>query len=74
MAVSSCLQDAVINSATMIGKYLNKLELNRQCLPRRVKDTKMSEIENTSHDINVMRLIPVSGIEMEPWVAACIMR
>ena len=40
----SCLQDAAINSVPMIGKYINKLELYRQCPPRRVKYTKMSEI------------------------------
>ena len=64
----SCLQDAVINSTPKIGKYINKLELYRQCPPRRVKDTKMSEIENISCVRNVIRVTPVSGIEREPWV------
>ena len=33
----SCLQDAVINSAPRIGKFINKQELYRQCPPRRVR-------------------------------------
>ena len=36
----SCLQDSVITSAPRIGKYINKLELYKQCPPRRVKYTK----------------------------------
>ena len=72
--MSSCLQDAVINSAPRIGKYINKLELYRQCTPRRVKDKKMTEIENTSCVINFMRVTPVSGIEIEPWGEASILR
>ena len=70
----SCLKDAVINSASRIGKYTNKIELYRQCPSRRVKDTKLSEIESTSCVRNVMRVTPVSGIKREPWVASCIMR
>ena len=70
----SCLQDAVNNSVPRIGKYINKLEFYRQCPPRRVKDTKMSEIENNSSVRYVMRVTPVSGIEREPWGAACILR
>ena len=70
----SCLEDAVINFTPRIGKYINKLELYRQCPPIRVKDIKMSEIENTSCVINFMRVTPVSGIEREPWGAACIIR
>ena len=57
-----CLKDAVINPTPSIGKYINKMELYRQYPPRRVKDTKTSEIENTSHLWNVMT--PVSGIEI----------
>ena len=30
LTTSSCLQDAIINSAPRIGKYTNKLELYRQ--------------------------------------------
>ena len=67
-----CSKDAVINSAPRIGKYINKLELYRQFPPRRVEDTKMSEIENTSCVRNFMRVNPVSGIEREPWGAAII--
>ena len=55
----SCLQDAVINYAPSIERYINKLELYRQCPPRRVKGTKMSETENASCARNVMRVTPV---------------
>ena len=74
LTMRSCLQDAVINYAPRIGKYTNKLEFYRQCPPRRLKDTKMSGIENTSFIINFMGVTPVSGIEREPWVAASILR
>ena len=70
----SCLQDAVINYYPRIGNYIDKLELYRQCPPRIVKDTIMSEIENTSYVRNVMRMTPVSGIEKEPWGAVSILR
>ena len=67
LTMSSYLQDAGINYAPGIGKYINKLELYIQCPPRRVKDTKMYDIENTLCVRNVMRVTPVSGIEIEPW-------
>ena len=41
LSMRSCLQYSVINYAPRIGKYINKLELYRQCPPIRVKDTKM---------------------------------
>ena len=41
-----CLQNAIINYAPRIEKHINKLELYNQCPTRRVKDRKMSEIEN----------------------------
>ena len=44
LMMRSCLQDAVINSAPRIEKYINKLKLYRKCPPRRVEDTKISEI------------------------------
>ena len=59
----SCLQDTVINSFPMIGKYINRLEFYRQCPPRRVKDIKNSDIENTSCVRNVIIVTPVYGIE-----------
>ena len=62
LTIRLCLQYAVINFAPRIGKYINKLELYRQCPPRRVKDTKMSEIKNNSCVRNVMRVTPVSII------------
>ena len=48
-------------------------ELNRQLPPRKVKDTNISEIENTSCVRNVMEVNPVSGIERKPWGASCIL-
>ena len=40
LTMRSCLQDDIINSASRIGKYINKLEFYRQWPPRRVKDKK----------------------------------
>ena len=74
LSMHSCLEDAVINYAPRIGKYINKHEFYRQCHPRGMKDTNISEIENTSSVRNVMKVTPVSGIEREPWGAACIPR
>ena len=73
-SMRSCLQDAVINSAPRIGKFIDKKELYRQCPPRRVKDSNISEIENTSCVRNVMEVTTVSGIERVPWGAASILR
>ena len=74
LSMRSCLQDAVINYVTRIGKYIDKQELYRQCPPIKVKDTNISDIENNSCARNVMKVTPVSGIEREPWGAACIIR
>ena len=41
----SCLQDAAINSAPRIGKFINKEELYRHCPPRRVNNSHISEKE-----------------------------
>ena len=35
----SCLHDAIINAAPVIGGGIDKFELYRQCSPRRVKET-----------------------------------
>ena len=40
----SCLKDAVNNCAPRIGKCINKQELYRQCPPRILKDSHISEI------------------------------
>ena len=74
LTMGSCLQDAVINSVPRIGKYINKLEFYRQCPPRKLKDKKMSDIENTSCVKNVMTVTLVSGIEIEPLGTASILR
>ena len=74
LSMRSCVQDAVINSVPRIGKFINKQELYRQCLPRRVKDSNISEIENTSCVRNFMKVTTVSGIEQVAWGAASIMR
>ena len=70
----SCLQDDVINSAPRIGKFINKQELYRQFPPRRVKDSHISEIENTSCVRNFMNLTLLSVIEQVSWGAASILR
>ena len=44
LKMRSRVQDAVINSALRIGKFINKQKLYRQCPPRRVKDSHISEI------------------------------
>ena len=64
LTMSSYLQDAVVNSASRIGKYINKLELYRKCPPRIVKNAKISEIENTSCVRIFMKVISVSIIEI----------
>ena len=65
-SMRSYLQDAVINSAPRIGKYIDKQELYIQCSHKKVKDTNIYEIENTSYVRNFMKMTPVSGIEIEP--------
>ena len=63
LKMRSCLQDAVIYSAPRIEKNINKQELYRQCPPRRVKNSHISEIEDSACVRNVMNTTPVSGIE-----------
>ena len=41
--IRSCIHYAIINAAPRIGGEMEKLELYRQCTPRRVKDTHMKE-------------------------------
>ena len=72
--MSSCLQDAVNNPAPRLVKYINKLELYRQCPPRIVKDRKMTEIKNTSCVRIVMKVNPVYIIKIEHCGAAIILR
>ena len=74
LKLSSCLQDAVINSAPRIGKFINKEELCRQCPPRRVKNSHISEIEKCACVTNVMNITPMSGIEEVKWVAVSILK
>ena len=74
LSTRSCLQDTIINSAPRIGKFIDKQELYRQCPPRRVKDSHISEIENTSCARNVMEVTVVYGIERVHWGPASILR
>ena len=74
LKMRSCLQDAVIDSAPRIGKFINKQELYRQFPPRRVKDSHISEIEDSECVRNVMNITPVSGIEEVKWGAASILK
>ena len=74
LKMKSCLQYAVINSAPRIGKFMNKLELYRHFPPRRVKDSHISEIEDSARVRNFMNITPVSGIEEVKWGAASILK
>ena len=74
LKMRSCFQYFVINSTPRIGKYLNKMELYKQLPPRKLKDKKMTEIENTSFVINVMKVTPVIRIEIEDLGSANIIR
>ena len=62
LTMSSCLQYAVIDFAPMIIKYINKMELYTQCPPRRVRDKKITEIENTLCPRTVMKVNTVIRI------------
>ena len=44
----SCLHDAIINAAPIIGKKIDQSELYRQCSPRRVMDTTIEYLKNLS--------------------------
>ena len=70
----SCLQESVINSAPIIGKFINKLELYRQCPPRRVNNSHIYEIEDSACVRNFMNITPVLGIEEVKWSAASILK
>ena len=74
LELRSCLQDAIINSAPRIGKYINKLELYNQCPPRGLKDTKMIKIKNTLCERSVVNVNPLFQIEIELWGDASILR
>ena len=52
----------------------NKLELYKQFRPRRVKNSHISEIEDSACVRNVMNITPVSGIEEVAWGAASILK
>ena len=70
----SCLKDSVINYSSKIRKYINKHEIYRKCLPRRVKDKKVNEIENTSYVRSIMNMNPLFDIKRELCSAASILR
>ena len=60
-----CLHDAIINGAPRIGGEIDKSELYRQCLPRRVKDTEIKEFEKCECVSSVMTIAPVLKIVRE---------
>ena len=70
----SWLHDTSINSAQGLEKYINKYKLYRKCSSRRLKDTNMSEIENSLNVINVMIVTPILNIKRELWGACSILR
>ena len=41
----SCLHDAIINAAPIIGEKIDKSELYRQCSPRRLMDTTIEDLD-----------------------------
>ena len=53
---------------------MKKPELYRQWPSRRVKDKKLTEIENTLSMRSVMKMTPVYYIEREPWSTGSILR
>ena len=55
-------------------KFINKLELYIQCPTRRVKNSHISEIENSPCVRNVMNVTSVLGINRVAWGAASILR
>ena len=74
MKIRSFLRDAVINSDPRIGKIINKLELYRQCPLRRVKNSHISEIEDSACVRNVINITPVLRIEEVNWGTASILK
>ena len=61
----SRLHDAIINAAPRIGKKIDRSELCRQCLPRRVKDTEIKELEICECVSSLMTIAPVLNIERD---------
>ena len=69
----SYLSDAFISSAPRIGKYINRMEFYRQYPPRRVKNIKITEIENTSRVRSVASFTPVIIFKRYDWNAYSIL-
>ena len=61
--IRSCLHDAIINASLRIGGKMDKFELYRQCPPRRVKDTKIKDLEKFECVSSVMTIAPVLIID-----------
>ena len=61
----SCLHDLIMNASPRIGEKTDKPELNRQCLPRRVKDTEIKELEKCECVSSVMTIVIVLNTERE---------
>ena len=61
----SCLHDEIINDAARIGKQIDKLKFYVQYTPRRVKETKIKELEKWECVSSVMNIAPVLTIERE---------
>ena len=64
----SCLHYAIINDAPRIWGKIDQSELYRQCLPRRVMDTTIEDLEKYECVSYVMTIKPVLNIEREKWV------
>ena len=64
----SCLHDAIINAAPIIGGEIDKSEVSRQCSPRRVMDTTIDELDKCECVSSVIKIAPVLCIDNEKWV------
>ena len=72
--LKSCLHYDIIHSSPIIGKYVNKYKLYRQCPPLIVKYTNTNEINNASCVKNVLTVKPVLKTEIKKWGANSILR
>ena len=61
----SCLHYAIINDAPRIWGKIDQSELYRQCLPRRVMDTTIEDLEKCECVSSVMSIALVFNIERE---------
>ena len=61
----SCLRLDIINAAPIIGGGVDKLELYRQCPPRRLKDTYLKELGKCECLSSLITIVPVLNTERD---------